>query len=103
MEQTGPGSAQPSRRRTSGLAIASLVLGILGLFTAGLTGLIGVVLGIIALVQIGDQRGRLGGQGLAIAGVVTSGCMILLIPIMAAVLFPVFARARGAPPGPRCA
>jgi prepilin-type processing-associated H-X9-DG protein len=94
MEQAGQGWGQPPRRRTSGLAIASLVLGILGLFTVGLTGLVGIILGVVALIQISGQRDRLAGQGIAIAGVATSGCMILLIPIMAAILFPVFARAR---------
>jgi hypothetical protein len=54
--------------RTNGLAIASLVLGILWLFWLG--SLAGLVLGLVALKQI---KGRnQGGRGIAIAGVVLS-------------------------------
>jgi prepilin-type processing-associated H-X9-DG protein len=81
--------------RTSGMAIASLVLGLLGLFTLGVTALIGLVLGIVSLVQIQSSRGRLGGTGLAAAGIGISGTMLLfVVPILAAILFPVFAQAR---------
>ena len=54
--------------RTNGLAIASLVLGVLWLFWLG--SLVGLVLGLVALKQI---KGRnQGGRGIAIAGVVLS-------------------------------
>ena len=76
--------------RTSGMAIASLVLGILGML--GLTALIGVVLGIVALLQISGSRGRLKGQGLAIAGLCISGFMLLAV--LPAMFYPVFSRAR---------
>ena len=78
--------------RTSGLAIASLILGILGGLV--ITALLGLLFGIIALFQIAGSRGRLRGQGIAIAGTVISGIALLCIPIMAAMVFPVFARAR---------
>lgn len=99
---TPPPPAQPIPRnlpqqqvalKTSGLAIAALVLGILGFCTAGLTGLIGLILGIIALVQIGDKRHQLQGSGLAIAGITVSA-VALPTMILAAIVFPVFARAR---------
>lgn len=86
---TAPPSFPP---RTSGLAVASLILGILGAFV--ITGLLGLIFGIIALVQIGGSRGRLRGQGLAIAGTVISGLALLSIPLLAAMVFPVFMRAR---------
>lgn len=54
--------------RTNGLAIASLVLGILWLFWLG--SLVGLVLGLVALKQIKDRNQ--GGRGIAIAGVVLS-------------------------------
>ncbi len=72
---------------TSGMAIASLVLGILGI-----TALLGLILGIVSLVQINRSRGRLRGQGLAIAGICVSAFM--LVAILPAMLFPVFMRAR---------
>ena len=54
--------------RTNGLAIASLVLGILWLFWLG--SLVGLILGLVALKQIKDRNQ--GGRGIAIAGVVLS-------------------------------
>jgi hypothetical protein len=60
----------PPDQRTSGLAIASFVLGLLGLFL--LTAVLSVILGIAALAEIrraGQQRGK----GLAIAGIALSG------------------------------
>lgn len=79
---------------TSGLAIASLVLGILGFVTC-VTAPIGLVLGIVALVQMG-RNPQMKGQGFAIAGIITSGVGVLMIPVLAAVLFPARARARDA-------
>ena len=87
---TAPPSSPP---RTSGLAVASLILGILGGLV--ITGLLGLIFGIMALVQIGRSQGRLRGQGLAIAGIVISGLALLFIPIMAAMVFPIFMSSRG--------
>lgn len=84
----------PLPAKTSGLAIASLVLGVLGIFTLGLTAIVGLVLGIIALVQINRSKGQLGGLGLAIAGIAVSGVMFMMLPIMAGMLLPALARAK---------
>lgn len=93
LQGTGPRPV-PS---TSGLAIASLVLGIFGFFTLGLTGIVGLIMGIVALKQISQSNGRVGGNGVAVAGVVVSGCVTaFMLLIMPAILFPVFARAREA-------
>lgn len=73
--------------KASGWAIATLVVGIVSLLLVPLAP-VAIVLGIIALVQ------RRGGQALAIAGMVVAGVALLFIPIVAAILFPVFARAR---------
>jgi hypothetical protein len=62
--------------QTSGLAVASLVLGLLGCL--GITALAGLALGIAALAQINRSRGRLQGRGLAIGGICVSGIMLLL-------------------------
>lgn len=80
--------------KTSGMAIAALVLGILSLFTCGLTMPFGIIFGIVALVQINKSSGRVGGQGMAIAGIVVSAFAVVLV--LPAILFPVFARARDA-------
>jgi hypothetical protein len=69
-------------------------LGILGLFSCGATALIGLILGIIALVKIRNSQGRLAGNGLAIAGTVVSGIFLLMLPIFAAMLLPALAKAK---------
>jgi len=75
MEQP-PHKSDPTE--TSGLAIASIVLGVLGFCSSGLTGIVGLILGIIALVNIGESRGRLGGRGLALAGIIISPISIVV-------------------------
>ena len=85
--------AAPAETKTSGLAITSLVLGILGI--CGITALVGLIMGIVALVKINRSGGRLSGQGLAIAGICVSGFMLLVsIPFMAGLTLPALARAR---------
>ncbi|MHB9025277.1 MAG: DUF4190 domain-containing protein [Armatimonadota bacterium] len=93
-----PVYAPPTQEvKTNGLAIAALVLGILGFCTYGLTALVGLILGIVALSQIKSSEGRMTGSGLATGGIITSSVALVLIPIiavMAAIMFPVFAKAR---------
>jgi len=81
---------------SNGLAIASLVLGILGFCTAGITSIIGLILGIVALNNIKRDPRLAGGKGMAVAGVVVSAVLtpIILITVLASVMFPVFAKAR---------
>lgn len=61
-------SSQPIVPRTSGLAIASLVLGILGL--CGIGSLLATIFGAVSLNQISQSNGALTGKGMAIAGLV---------------------------------
>lgn len=74
-------AAAPPPAKTSGLAITSLVLGLLGLISCGISSLVGLVLGIVSLTQISKSQGRLKGQGLAIAGVVVSAFILLLMAV----------------------
>jgi prepilin-type processing-associated H-X9-DG protein len=88
-----PLPSAPAEVKTSGMAVASLVLGILGL--CGITALAGLILGIISLGKINRSGGKLSGQGLAIAGICVSGFMLLFsIPIMAGMTLPALARAK---------
>ena len=80
----------PTQPKTSGLAIASLVCGILSLYL-GLPALLGIIFGIIALRQINGSAGVITGKGLAIGGLVTSALGI--IGILAAMLLPALAGA----------
>lgn len=80
---------------TSGLAITSLVLGILGFFTC-ITAPIGLILGIVSLGQIKNSSGRVGGNGFAIAGIILAVVAMLINVVLWAVMFPVFSRAMDA-------
>ncbi len=72
-----PGGTAVAARKTSGLAIASLVCSVIPF--ALLTQIAGLTLGIVALVKIRKSQGTLGGKGFAIAGVIISSLAILFI------------------------
>jgi hypothetical protein len=80
----------PPEPRTSGAAIASLVLGILAFCTFGLTGIPGVILGLVGLRSVRRGRGAVKGRGPAIAGIVTSavGLLLWLIALVLIALVP---------------
>ena len=88
--------------KTSGMAVASLVLGLLGLITCGLTGLVGVVLGFIALSRIKNSGGQIGGRGIALAGTIVSAVCLLMIPLSAAMLLPALGKAKHKASGIQC-
>ncbi|MHC4112069.1 MAG: DUF4190 domain-containing protein, partial [Planctomycetota bacterium] len=74
--------------KTSGLAIAALLLGILSIPALFLTEVLAfsvvisaIILGIVALVKIKQSSGRLKGRDLAITGIVIPVTLILLILI----------------------
>jgi hypothetical protein len=91
---------RPQGPTKNGLAIASLVLGLLGLpllFCFGLGflfSLVGVILGIVALVKASRYPHEYGGKGLAIGGLVASGMSVLALPVVAAIAIPSLLRAR---------
>lgn len=70
-------------KRTSGLAVAALVCGIVGMVTScvPIVGLAGVILGIVALVQIRMEPERIGGTSSAIIGICV-GIASLFVPIV---------------------
>ncbi len=84
---------QPQQTR-KGLAITSLVLGIISIPTLGLLGvgaIVAIVLGAIALNKTKKEPMVYGGKGIAIAGIITSVVSLLLIAvfgIMAAIAVP---------------
>jgi type IV pilus assembly protein PilA len=78
---------------TSGKAIASLVCGIVGFVFLG--SIAAVILGHMALAEIRKSAGRLGGAGIATAGLVLGYIGIATIPlIVAAIVIPNLLRAR---------
>jgi len=89
----------PLAFKNSGLATASLVLGILSLVLmiiciGPLLAIPAVICGHIALSQIKRSNGMLAGGGLAIAGLVTGYISLVLIPFFAAIAIPNFIKAR---------
>lgn len=83
-----PGDSPSSGgRKASGLAVASLILGILGV-----TAVFGLILGIVSLYQIGGDRGK--GYGIAMAGTIISAIFCVFIPLLLIISIPVFERAR---------
>ena len=97
MDEVQSQAKPPVEAKTSGLAIASLILGICGFISCGIASIAGLILGIVGLSSISKSAGQLKGQGLAIAGVVVSAVSIVLVPlmcIMMALLMPALVRAQ---------
>ncbi len=88
LEPPKPQYALPAEdAKTSGMAIASLVLGICGFCTAGLAAIAGLILGIVSLRAIRKSQGWLKGNGLAIAGISVSGIALLMMPFIMGITF----------------
>ncbi len=86
-----PGTPPP----TSGKAIGSLVCGLLLFFFPA--SVVAIILGHLSLSEINKSAGRIGGKGLAIAGLVLGYAGIAFIPmvlIIAAIAIPNLMRAR---------
>jgi len=81
-------------KKTSGLAITSLILAILSPFTCMLSAIPAIILGIVALVKISKSQGQLKGNGLAIAGIAVPVAALPIIALLMGILMPVMARTR---------
>lgn len=86
----GPYTAQASS--TSGFAIWSLICGLLGFCLPIPSSILAIIFGIVGLNKTRDPR--VGGKGLAIAGICVGGFTLLLVPLMIAILLPSLNRAR---------
>ena len=76
-----------SQPQTAGLALASLVLGILSVTCLSiLTGIPALILGSIALHQIGSSGGGVKGKSQALAGLIMGVISFALLPLVIAVL-----------------
>ncbi len=91
-----PYADEPDEVRRSGYAVASLGLGLAAFFTCFVTGIPALILGIVALVKIDRSRGRLGGRGLAIAGIALGTILTLATCVLPALLLPAIQAAREA-------
>jgi hypothetical protein len=81
--------------KTSGMAIGSLICGIFGFITGGLTAIAGLILGICGLNSIKNGNGQIKGRGLAVSGIIVSSIMMFaIIPMMLAILMPALGKVR---------
>ena len=96
----GPGGYGPpppgyGPQQNKGLAVAALVLGIVGfvtffLFVGGLLGIVALVLGIVAIRQ--TRKGQASGKSMAIAGTILGGAAIVITAIYAIALSAFFVK-----------
>src|SRR5437667_10047092 len=91
----GPPPPGYGPQQSKGLAVAALVLGIVGvltffLFVGGLLGIVALVLGIVAIRQ--TRKGQAGGQSMAIAGTVLGGAAIVITAVYAIALSALFVK-----------
>lgn len=82
-----PRTGAPAYVPTSGLAVASLVCGILGLISCLLLpGIAAVICGHMAMRQMADPAIRMTGRGMAVAGLITGyvsvGILVVLLLMM---------------------
>ena len=81
-----PGFAPPPAPRTSGKAVASLVLGLGWVY--GITSILAIIFAVLAKREIRDSNGWVTGGGMATAGLVLGiigvvGVVVLLIVVLA--------------------
>lgn len=77
---SGPAWASPARSTVSGMAIASLVMGLLWVYWIG--SILALVFGYVAKNQIDRERGNLTGRGMAMAGIVLGWVEIGLLVVL---------------------
>lgn len=89
-----------AQKQTAGIAVASMVLGILGivLCLGPLCSIPAVICGHMAKSKIKQNRDALSGDGMALAGLILGyvqiGLMVIMIPLWVAVALPAFAKVR---------
>jgi len=81
---------------TSGLAIASLVLGLLSLITCSLLGvgaLAAIICGHLAMSRIKSSNGAVGGRGMALTGLITGylSLIVVVLLMVISITVPIFA------------
>ena len=75
------------------LRLLALVCGIVAPLTCGITGILAIIFGIIALIEISKSSGALKGIGMAIVGIILPGVLIPIL-LMMAMLMPALSKVR---------
>jgi hypothetical protein len=84
--------------RTNGLAVASLVLGILGWALCGIGSILAIVLGVVGRNQIRASGGQEAGDGMAKAGIIL-GCVGLVLIVAYIIVAVIVAASNGSSTG----
>lgn len=93
-------STEAPKKSTSGLAIASLICGLLGLVLAFFTGIPAIITGHMAMSRIKASGGAIGGHGMALAGTILGYFttfllgIIMIIAILAGLATPAILKAK---------
>jgi len=87
--------------QSNGLAIASLIVGIVSFCIPLLGSLAAIVLGIVGLTRTKDPR--VGGKGMAITGIVLGALSIVITPCFVSIMLPSLSRARETANRVKCA
>lgn len=87
------------QKKTVGVAVTSLIFGILGFLLLGIIGgIVAVICGHVAKSKIAKDPQNLGGEGMALAGLIMGyvqiGISILIIPLLLAIALPTVSTAR---------
>lgn len=88
--QPPPAPPQPVKQQTQGLAVASMIIGIIGLLFGcfgPLTGVLAVVLGWLALAQMKKTPDTSVGKPMAIIGIVTGAATIIFYGLLFLLFF----------------
>ena len=80
-----PGYPYSVPQRTSGYAIASLVLGLVS--ACGIGSILAIIFGHIALAEIRDSHGSIGGRGMAIAGIILGWAVVAIVVLWLIIAF----------------
>lgn len=97
-----PDYSDANAKKRKGHAVASLIIGVLGIFTFGIAligSIVGTVLGVVALKKQSSAPSVYGGRGVAIAGVVVNIlALVMIVPLglVAAIALPNLLAARRA-------
>lgn len=85
-----PGQLPPGPPPNSGKAVTALVLGIVGIVVCQVVGVAAIIVGKQANDEIAASGGRLGGEGLAKAGIILGWVAVALLALGMLALFFVF-------------
>jgi prepilin-type processing-associated H-X9-DG protein len=96
-----PVAPPPGAQQGNGMAVASLVCGIIAFCLPVIASILAIVFGILGLSKAKDPR--VGGKGMATTGIILGVASMVLVPCMMSILLPSLNRARETANRVKCA